>query len=94
VSGDLLLGLMAPALAVAIIAAALFSARLPADRRRLVEALTVFGLTPLFAWAVGGAVIDAVAAQDWPALAMNAALLAVVGWVVIRLARRRTGPST
>lgn len=93
-NGEVLLGLLAPALAVVLVGAALFSARLPADRRRLVEALAVFGLTPLFAWAVGGAVIDAVAARDWPALAMNLVLLAVVGWVVVRLARRRTGSST
>ena len=57
----------------------------------VVEMVMVFGLTPLFAWAVGGAGVDAVIARDWPALALNLALLAVVVWAMVRLVRRRRG---
>ena len=89
-SGATVLDLLAPLLAVLLVGGALFSERF-GRWRGPVEALMIFGLMPLFAWAVGSASIMALVASDWPALAINLGLLAVVIWTMIGLVRRRAG---
>lgn len=89
-SGAAILDLLAPLLAVLLVGGALFSERF-GRWRGPVEALMIFGLMPLFAWAVGSAAIMALVAPDWPALAINLGLLAVVVWTMIGLVRRRAG---
>lgn len=89
-SGATVLDLLAPILAVLLVGGALFSERFGRWRGR-VEALMIFGLMPLFAWAVGSASIMALVASDWPALAINLGLLAVVVWAMVKLVRERVG---
>ena len=91
-SGEMILDLLAPLLAILLVGGALFSERF-GRWRGPVEALMIFGLMPLFAWAVGSASILALVAPDWPALAINLGLLAVVIWTMIGLVRRRAGRS-
>ena len=89
---DLILTLLLPVgLALTLIGIALLGGRLGPVWRQRVELAAVFGLTPLFAWAIGGALVGAVVAADWPALAVHGALLALVVWAMVRLVRERAG---